>query len=439
MRSLPVMSRLMGAMALLLAMLATVVAAPTAAGQTGNSSIEIHNRVCPVEYEGQNFFEDCHDTIPDPGLPFTFSNGVTREGTTNEEGNVGFANLPAGTYTIIGGAPAEFADLVAYCSVGTAEVSDQEQIPVEYVNGGIQFDLPEDTNVICDWYNIPYDLQGEQPDTFDLPIYKLLCAEYPGDMAASDFVMGGVLPAGCEQYGGVTVTIADEGGEVLGSCVTEATQPCYVNVPIGATVYATEDLTTVPAGYAPVNGETIVQEIPPASEAWILFVNVEVATPEPTPEPTPTQPVEPEPTLPPAEPGRMLQIHEGMCDPDQPGTLAFELTDLRGTDAVDARFPDVVIAESSSSSVPVALDELLQGEYAIVAYSDDDDPTPVACTEIADALNDNNELVLGLRELDDSDHVGIAFLVDADDGSQTNISVFLAEGLEEEATPTANP
>src|SRR5699024_1090134 len=71
--------RLTSMLALLASMLGIVFAAPMASGQGGNSSITVHNRICPVEYDGTSWFEDCHDTAPDPGLPFTFVNEDTGE------------------------------------------------------------------------------------------------------------------------------------------------------------------------------------------------------------------------------------------------------------------------------------------------------------------------------------------------------------------------
>jgi hypothetical protein len=427
-----VWTRFTAAMALLLGLLATISGGNAVVAQTGNSSIEVHERICPVGYEGEDFFGDCHDTIPDPGMPFTFTNedtGETWEGTTNENGNVGFANLPEGTYTIIGGAPGEFAEHVIYCAVGTADHSDQEQIPVEYVAGGAQFYLPADTNVICDWYEIPYDLQGEPAENpFDLPIYTLLCDDDPG-AAVTDFVMGGVLPDGCEQYGGAQVSISTLAGDPYGTCETGMAGPCYVTVDIGGSVLATIDTTTLPAGYAPFGGEMQEVDIPPASEAWVLFVAVPVM-PEPTVAP-PTPTVEVIPVE-----GRDVVIHEGVCGAVEPGAVVVELTDLTAPDTDAMMDVDVIVAETSSTVIDLTLDELMASEHAIIAYSDDDARTPVACTVIGGELNDNGELVLGLQEVDDSGFAGIVYLRDSDQGAA--ISVFLAEGLaedESEATP----
>ena len=52
-----------------------------------------------------------------------------------------------------------------------------------------------------------------------------------------------------------------------GTWVTEATEPCYVTLEVGSTVLATEDLSAVAEGYAPVDGERTEYIIEPATEA----------------------------------------------------------------------------------------------------------------------------------------------------------------------------
>ena len=438
-------ARFAGVLAMLAGLLGLLGAAQPAAGQSGDSSITVHNRICPVEYEGNNYFGDCHGTVPDPGLPFTFVNEDTGEAlndVTNAEGNVGFANLSEGTWTITGGAPGEFAERVVYCAVGTAETSDQSPVDFQYVQGGIQFFLPADTNVICDWYEVPFNLQGEtpteapQPEQFDLPIFALSCVDDPGSQAASDFVMMGEVPVGCERYGGASVTIATPEGSAYGSCETGASEPCFVTVPAGATVLATIDPATLPADTTVLGSQTQEIQIPPASEAWVLFIAVPaVQTPTPVP-PTPT-PLPPTPTPVPVE-GRDVAIHEGGCDA-APGTPVVELTDLTGPEIGPDANADVIVAETSSSTIDLSLDTLTGDEHALVVFSDEDDATPVACTPIDGERNAIGELVLGLQEVEESGYAGIVYLAPAGDDGQTRISVFLGEGLADDAETDALP
>ncbi len=429
-----VWTRLTTSVVLLFGLIAASIGMHPVAAQAGDSSIEVHERICPTDYQGSDFFGDRHDTVTDPGMAFTFTNldtGETWDGTTNENGNVGFANLPAGTYTITGGAPGEFADHVVYCAIGTEENANQEQVSVEYVTGGVQFDLPASTNVICDWYEVPYNLQGEptattpSPDVFDLPVGALLCDADPG-ATATDFMMTGVLPDGCEEFGGAPVTVSTPDGDLYGTCTTAVADRCFVTIDVGVTVVATIDTTTLPAGYTVVGGQTQEIEITPASEAWALFVAVPAA-PEPTVEPTATTP-------PVAVEGRDVSILEGTCSPTETGAVVTDLTDLTRPEV--AVTDDVVMAESSSSMVGFTLNELMSSDHVVIAYTDDEARTPVACTPIAGELNANGELVLGLQEVNDSGYTGIVYMRESSEGA--SVSVFLAEDLAQDgihATP----
>ncbi|HEV2127660.1 MAG TPA: carboxypeptidase-like regulatory domain-containing protein [Thermomicrobiales bacterium] len=417
--------------------------ATEAAEPTAESSIEVHARVCPEGYEGTDYFNACHDNPVEAGLPFTFVNqdtGATYEGTTNENGNVGFANLNQGTFTITGGAPGEFTERFVYCSSGVGETSDLSPIEVSSIQGGVQFFLPASTNVVCDWYIIPQGQQGQPtptaaPETFDLPIYKLLCQNDPGQSALQDFVTVGTVPAGCEQFAGVSVTVTDGDGNVIGSCVTEANAPCYVTVTVGTTIFATEDLATVPEGYAPLQGETHEVAIEPATEASVLFTNVQTA---PTATVVPTATVPP-PTPTPAPEGRPLAIVMGTCPPPgELGETVVELPDLIGPELGPDEDAEVILAETSTGTIDFTLQELMDSEYSLVAYSDDG-AMPVACTPLEGQINADGELVLGLQEVNESGDAGIVYLAPTVDGNQTQFSVFFAEGLAEEdpeATPT---
>ena len=96
----------------------------------------------------------------------------------------------------------------------------------------------------------------------------------------------------CEPAAGVEVSVETTDGEALGSCTTEAGTIqdmevgfCYVDVPVG-TVVVTEDVTTVPDGYAPVeNPRTIEVRVPgPDTQDYIpvaSFFNVPEASNQP--------------------------------------------------------------------------------------------------------------------------------------------------------------
>lgn len=451
-------SRMAGMLVVLLTLLAVPAGITAAQEDTGNSSITVHNRICPQDYDGQDYFQDCHDNVPDPGLPFTFSDGVTRDGTTNDEGNVGFANLPAGTYTITGGVPGEFADTYVYCAVGTEATPNQEQIDVEYVTGGIQIDLPENTNVICDWYNIPENLQGPTPVPTEAPTQEP--TEGPATNS-SVTIHDRICPPGYEGQDffddchgtladpGVPFTIGD--GVTQNGTTNEDGNVGFANLPAdtyaitgGTGGFADLSVSCAIGTEAESNQEQIdvtyvtggIQiDLPADTNVICDWYNIPAAGPA-TVAPTETPPTATA-TMP-AEPGRTLQIRTGTCEPGQIGSSVVDLTDLRAPEPEDTgtgATANVVIAETSSSTVPMSLDELRDGTYIVVAYSEDDTSDPVACTGIAGPLNEDGELVIGLQEMDDSGYAGIVYLVQGSNANETNISVFLAEGLSHERAP----
>lgn len=153
--------------------------------------------------------------------------------------------------------------------------------------------------------------------------------------------------------------------------------------------------------------------------------------------------------------GRPVHVHAGTCD--ELGEVVAPLTDLLAagdtaddTDEADADGVDDADATEESSAledlvngggpIPVevsfttidlSLDEIEAADHAINAHlSYDEIETYVACGEIGGTRLSDGALAIGLHEQDDSGFAGIAYLApNAADPSQTDVSVFLAEGL----------
>ena len=162
----------LGAALLLLGLAAT----PTAA-QAG--SLTITNLLCPTSYSGTNFTADCTEP-PNPPTMFFVDGPTTADATADTTGVVSFAGLADGTYTVTGGIPGEFADLVISC------VRADSDWPVQQDGVIVTIEIPADAEISCMWWNIPMDLSGKQPPSTAVPA--------PGNPAADVlFVIGGML------------------------------------------------------------------------------------------------------------------------------------------------------------------------------------------------------------------------------------------------------
>lgn len=138
-------------------------------------------------------------------------------------------------------------------------------------------------------------------------------------------------------------------------------------------------------------------------------------------------------------------VFAGSCD--DPGAVDAPLNDVVAPSGGQEGAEDATVAATSFTAVPLALDDLLGGEFAIdVRLADAEDV--VACGEIGGVVNAQGALTIGLRPVGDSGVSGIAYLTE--DGSQTGISTFVAEtgaviaeepepDAEESSEPDASP
>lgn len=140
-------------------------------------------------------------------------------------------------------------------------------------------------------------------------------------------------------------------------------------------------------------------------------------------------------------------IHSGSCA--KLGDVVDPLTDVGmdgatgGTPAADASpmamgemtgAESALAVETSVTTVDAALDDLLAKPYAINIHEGKDKIADyIACGDIggrvmpAAGMDQGDTLVVGLRELNDSGHSGIAVLTAR--GDQTIVGVYLSEGL----------
>ena len=117
-------------------------------------------------------------------------------------------------------------------------------------------------------------------------------------------------------------------------------------------------------------------------------------------------------------------IHSGTCD--NLGDIVAPLSDVTELTAGESfGVPTAVLVKQSETDVALPLGDILAAPHAInVHESAEAIQNYIACGDIGGRVIDG-DLVIGLSELNDSGHHGVAVLQGADDG--TGVKVYLAE------------
>jgi hypothetical protein len=154
----------------------------------GTGSVELHKRVCPNGPPTTDIFTECHGTVPDQPVAFAVDGGEPQ--VVDDAGNVVFTGLTAGTHAFAEteGPPLDFVDLRVFCSV-QGDGSEATEIATDGPNFAV--DVPADGYVVCDVYNIPENLKGEEPTATP-------GAQLPGT---------GTGPAASDGSGGLSYTV----------------------------------------------------------------------------------------------------------------------------------------------------------------------------------------------------------------------------------------
>ena len=132
-------------------------------------------------------------------------------------------------------------------------------------------------------------------------------------------------------------------------------------------------------------------------------------------------------------------IHLGTCsdldpNPTFPLTNVAPVSNQPGAEADSAA---AIPVERSVTTVDATLEDLRTGGYAInIHRSADDIGTYIACGNLSGVIDDSGALVVGLGELNDSGHSGVAILTKQ--GEQTNVSVYLTQALSATTGETAD-
>lgn len=151
-------------------------------GDTPGASVRIHKATCTPDVAPADLYEECHDN-PLSGVTFTFAGSLTA--TTGSDGDALFYQLQPGNYAIREGIPGGFQEFRVFCSLG----SPDQPAEFTYLTGGIRVQVPADSEVICDWYDIRESagVPEGSPDEGIVTVHKLECpAGYEGNSFYED-------------------------------------------------------------------------------------------------------------------------------------------------------------------------------------------------------------------------------------------------------------
>lgn len=132
-----------------------------------------------------------------------------------------------------------------------------------------------------------------------------------------------------------------------------------------------------------------------------------------------------------AEKPHPVHIHAGTCE--ELGDVVAPLADVAYPSGEQMGPESARLVEVSEvNNVDIPLQEIIAGGHAInVHRSADEIDTYIACGDIGGIVNEREngegmELTIGLAELNESDHVGVAWLGDDGEGG-TNVGISLVE------------
>ena len=120
-------------------------------------------------------------------------------------------------------------------------------------------------------------------------------------------------------------------------------------------------------------------------------------------------------------------IHVGVCP--EPGDIVAPLTDvMAGTEASEG-LATAIAVEVSNTTVDMALPDILAAEHSInVHESADAIDVYIACGDLGGPVMLGTDLAIGLAELNESGHAGVAWLHDNGDGTTTVNGFLTAPG-----------
>jgi len=129
-------------------------------------------------------------------------------------------------------------------------------------------------------------------------------------------------------------------------------------------------------------------------------------------------------------------VHVGLCP--TPGDIVAPLSDVTAIVGEATRPGAGTPVESASTTIGLALTDMLASEHAVVVHQAHEDmATLIACGDIAGPLVSGTDLVIGLGAVGGSGYSGIAMLTDDGDGT-TTVDVFITHSAMSSVAPAAS-
>ena len=255
---------------------------PSGPANNDQASVTIYKAVCPPEYAGTAYFDDCYGT-PGNGYVFDMAGPGFAGSDTTEGGFAVFAGITAaGTYTVLETPTVPLAGYVVNCTEGG------RSFPFSYVEGGIELTLGVNDDVRCDWYNLPAD-----NDLASVTIYKAVCTAK--EAADDDF-------DDCDDWPGVDIDFALDGpGDSVDATTGDDGFVYFDGIDVAGTYTITEDFPDDVEDYVVSCSEAgVAVEVTDAEGGislqlaldddlrcdWYNILEAGAAAPTPTPKPS---------------------------------------------------------------------------------------------------------------------------------------------------------
>jgi hypothetical protein len=268
------------------------------------------------------------------------------------------------------------------------------------------------------------------PTSWGLTVSVNLCDENP-------IVVGEA--ANCEPAAGIVVDVSYSDGSYIGSCTTELTDTPYgtqmsycavEGVPLNATLVITQDSSTIPDGYSPINDAQtlVVGDLIPGGgdQSTITFINIKTDGNDGLlPPGSDEKEVEVDGVTPPSTGDEFPAfVQRRTCD--NPGEISLALEHVTAETGLSVGLDSAIRPQISNSTVAMSLDVLIDEPHSIVVYESTAENAPVMlCGNIGGLDNDDGVLYIGLADQGDSGFTGLASLAYSERAGETDIAIFI--------------